>query len=277
MPKTTAAVSVTVDPSTAFKAFTEELDLWWVRGPINYFDSARAVRMQCEPGVGGRLVEVYDDSTGAGLELGRITVWEPGARLAWKSAVDDVEIEISFEATDAGTDVTVRATVPEGGADRGGSAWVRVIPKWFPSWCARRESAARPQRELARLALAIYYADPVAAARWLAAVFGLQSPDPLPETREPSATGRHDRLWIEFRVGNCALMIFKHERVAGGDAPPSHEPWVFVDDLDAHLARSKAGGATIVRAIHQSGYRAYVTLDLEGHRWTFAQAGPGQV
>ena len=27
-------VEVAVDPGTAFAAFTEELDLWWVRGPI---------------------------------------------------------------------------------------------------------------------------------------------------------------------------------------------------------------------------------------------------
>ena len=27
-------VEVAVDPDTAFAAFTEELDLWWVRGPM---------------------------------------------------------------------------------------------------------------------------------------------------------------------------------------------------------------------------------------------------
>jgi hypothetical protein len=82
-----------VDPGTAFTAFTEELDLWWVRGPINYFDAAKAIGMRCEPGVGGRLLEVYDEATGEGRELGRITVWEPGRWLAWQSSVDDVEID----------------------------------------------------------------------------------------------------------------------------------------------------------------------------------------
>jgi len=53
MTSTAVSVSVPVAPSTAFTVFTEELDLWWVRGPINYFDSARAVGMRCEPGVGG--------------------------------------------------------------------------------------------------------------------------------------------------------------------------------------------------------------------------------
>jgi uncharacterized glyoxalase superfamily protein PhnB len=277
MTSTTVSVSVAVDPTTAFRAFTEELDLWWVRGPINYFDSARAVRMQCEPGIGGRLMEVHDDATGAGLELGRITVWEPGSRLAWKSAVDDVEIAISFEASAAGTEVTVQATVPDGGVDRGGTAWARVVPKWFPSWCARRDSAPRPQRELARLALGVYYSEPAAAARWLAAVFGLESPAPLPEQDETSAE-EDEHQWIEFRVGNCSLMVFKREDVAAGDSSsPSHEPWVFVDDLEAHFASAEERGATIVTRIHQKGYRAYVAEDLEGHRWTFAQARPGQL
>jgi uncharacterized glyoxalase superfamily protein PhnB len=47
-----------------------------------------------------------------------------------------------------------------------------------------------------------------------------------------------------------------------------------VDDLDGHLARAQANGATIVEGIHQHGYRAYVAEDLEGHHWTIAQARP---
>jgi hypothetical protein len=31
-----------------------------------------------------------------------------------------------------------------------------------------------------------------------------------------------------------------------------------------------------VRDITQHGYRAYTADDLEGHRWTFVQAGPRQ-
>jgi len=142
--------------------------------------AARALGMRCEPGVGGRLVEVYDGATGEGYELGRITVWEPGKRLAWASSVDDVEIEVRFEATASGTDVTVEATIPDDGADRGGTAWVRVVPKWFGPWIARRDSAPGPQRELARLAVGVYYEKPATAARWLASAFGFESPDPLP-------------------------------------------------------------------------------------------------
>jgi hypothetical protein len=67
----TSVVEVAVEPGTAFEAFTEELDLWWVRGPINHHAGGRVLAMRCEPGVGGRLLEVYDDNTGEALELGR--------------------------------------------------------------------------------------------------------------------------------------------------------------------------------------------------------------
>ncbi len=76
-------VEVRVDAATAFKAFTEEMDLWWVRGPINFWsDGGRVVEVRCEPGVGGRIMEVLDDpSAGEVLERARITRWEPGALL----------------------------------------------------------------------------------------------------------------------------------------------------------------------------------------------------
>ncbi len=276
MTSTVVSVCVGVDQATAFTAFTEELDLWWVRGPINYFDAARAVGMRCEPGVGGRLVEVYDEMTGEGRELGRITVWEPGDRLAWKSSVDDVEIEVRFAPAAAGTDVIVQATIPDGGSDRGGTAWLRVVPKWFGPWCARRDSAPRPQPELARLAIGVYYAKPAAAARWLASAFGFESPDPLPDGLDPLAEGEYGHPWIEFRVSNCSVMVFKRAEPLSDRTPVTHEPWVFVDDLDAHLARAEAAGAKIVSGIRQTGFRAYTAQDIEGYQWTFAQARPKQ-
>src|ERR1019366_8555518 len=50
-------------------------------------------------------------------ELGRITVWEPGARLSWTSSVDDVEIDVLFVPISSGTNVRVRATILAGGTD----------------------------------------------------------------------------------------------------------------------------------------------------------------
>jgi hypothetical protein len=91
-----AAVEVSVEPLSAFTAFTDEIESWWVRGPINFFDAGRAVAMRIEPGVGGRVLEIYDDARGDLLELGRITVWNPGVQLAYRSLVDDTEVDVRF-------------------------------------------------------------------------------------------------------------------------------------------------------------------------------------
>jgi uncharacterized glyoxalase superfamily protein PhnB len=266
-------VEVAVDPDTAFAAFTEELDLWWVRGPINHFAGGRALAMRCEPGVGGRLLEVYEDDA---LELGRITAWEPGKRLAWRSSLDDVNIDVSFAPADAGCLVRVQASIPAGGQDRGGTAWVRVTPKWFGPWCARRDSAAHEVRDLARLALGVSYTRPAAAARWLASAFGFTSPDPLPEGNDPLPETGHGHPWIEFRLGDSSLMIFKLDAPAAGEGRQAvHTPWVYVDDIDAHYERARTTGATIVTELASPwGLPFYVADDLEGNRWTFAQARP---
>jgi uncharacterized glyoxalase superfamily protein PhnB len=260
-------VEVALDPATAFAVFTDEIDLWWLRGPINNWDSARVVEMRCEPGVGGRLLEIYDEAASDMLEIARITAWEPGVRLAWDSSVDDVQIEVRFEAVADGTLVRVEATVPAGGKDEGGSAFVRVTPPWFGAWCAKRDHAPHELRDAGRLALAVYYARPGTAARWLHEAFGFEPGGELPEDGDERAD------WIEFRVGDSPLMVFKQEGERP-EASATHVPWIFVDDLDAHFARAEAMGARIVEGIHQHGYRAYVAEDLEGHRWTFAQARP---
>jgi uncharacterized glyoxalase superfamily protein PhnB len=174
-----------------------------------------------------------------------------------------------------GTDVTVVATLGEGGSDRGGSSWVRVVPGWFGPWCLRRDFAARPQPELARLAVGLYYEKPAVAAKWLASVFGLESPNPLPDRPDAVAGGENEQSWIEFRIGNCSLMVFERDDL-DETGPSTHEVWGFVDELGAHLLRARAGGAKILRGIHQNGYRAYEAEDLEGHRWVFAQARPRQ-
>jgi uncharacterized glyoxalase superfamily protein PhnB len=265
-------VEVSVDPKTAFSAFTDEMNLWWVRGPINFFDSSRAVAVVCEPGVGGRIVEVYDEATGEGLELARISAWHPGERLAWRSSVDDVEVEVSFEPTANGTSVRVLATIPAGGADRGGTAWVRVVPAWFGAWCARRDTPPRQARDLARLAVAVYYERPAAAARWLAGTFGFEPTNELPDAAADENWAA--RQWIEFHAGNSAVIIFKLDGSPARPVPFKFMPWIFVDDLQAHCARARAAGATIVTDIHQHGYRSYEAEDLEGNHWTFAQAPP---
>jgi uncharacterized glyoxalase superfamily protein PhnB len=268
----TSTVDVAVDPGTAFVAFTDELDLWWVRGPINFYDSGRAVAMRCEPGVGGRLLEVYDDATDDARELGRITVWEPGARLAWQSAHDDVEVEVFFEPSPDGTTVRVEARIPAGGEDRGGTAWVRVLP-WFGRWCARRDAAPHVPVDLARLGVAVYYARPLAAARWLERVLDLEPTQPLPEGSDPLPEGDYGHPWIEFHVGNASVIIFPLEGDRAGGAR-THVPWVYVDDVEEHFRRAEAAGASIVEKLAPWELPFYVVDDPEGNRWTVVQARP---
>jgi uncharacterized glyoxalase superfamily protein PhnB len=266
-----AEIEVAADPVTAFSVFTEELDLWWVRGPINAYDSGRLLEMRCEPGVGGRILEVYGEDA---LELARITVWEPGRRLAWKSTLDDVTIDVFFEPSGAGTLVRLEAAVAEGGEDRGGSSFVSVSPAWFAAWMRRRDTAAREPRELGRLALTIRYVRPAAATRWLVEVFGFESPNPLPDGDDPLSDDKYGFPWIELHAGNASLVIEPLESTPAAEA--THVPWVFVDDVEAHLAHARAHGADVVEELQRHGFTSYVALDLEGRPWRFAQARPTQ-
>jgi uncharacterized glyoxalase superfamily protein PhnB len=269
-------VEVTVDPTTAFTAFTEEMDLWWRRGPINFWsDGGRVVEVRCEPGVGGRIMEILDRADGDEvLERARITLWEPPARLAWTSSLDDVRTEVRFVPITGGTRVTVEHVVPAGGTDRGGTAWSRVVPNWFGRWCAERARVPHEQIDIARLSLGISYARPAAAARWLADVFGFEPEGGLPEGRDPLPEGEHGHPWIEFRLGNAVVNVFKLDGERSGEVR-THVPWVYVDDLAAHFAHAKGKGATVVEEIHSyPGSSVYVADDLEGNRWTFSQARP---
>jgi uncharacterized protein YndB with AHSA1/START domain/uncharacterized glyoxalase superfamily protein PhnB len=250
----TAEVEVAADPARAFDAFTNEIDAWWVRGAINFFDAARAIEMKIEPGVDGRVLEVYE---GDALELGRITAWEPGERLAYRSSVDDSEVDVRFESVEGGTRVRVTQTLVSGG-EKMFDLWPRTLA-WFGSWFGK----GRP-KEIAPVSIALYYEKPVEAARWLERVFQLRSWTGILETAEGT--------WIELHHGNVAILLFELE--ANRDGAVTHVPWVYVDDLDGHFAHAKVEGATIVTEIHQHGYRAYVAEDLEGRRWTFAQARP---
>ena len=266
-PSVSSSVEVPIDPLTAFKVFTEEIAYWWRQGPINFYDSSRAFGIRIEPGIGGRVIEVYDPVTGDGLELARISIWEPGSRLAWQSSVDDVAIEVTFQEMGEGTVVRVEASIPEGGADQGGTSWVRVTPAWLGSWVGKRQRVPHEPLRLARLAVAVHYSKPATAARWLRDVFGFQPAARLPESDDEDA-------WIEFHVGNSILIAFRRAGDLISDAPVTHTPWVFVDDLDAHFSHAKENGARIIHDIWQHGARAYDTADLEGNHWTFAQASP---
>jgi catechol 2,3-dioxygenase-like lactoylglutathione lyase family enzyme len=262
----TESIEVDVDTHTAFTAFTAELDDWWGDGHIDSWYGYKVVDHRIEPGVGGRVLEVHEDGE---LELARITVWEPPHRVAWQSSVDDVAIDVRFdELAPDRTKVSVRAEIPTGGADRGGTSFFRMIPQWLPPHLERRAAGiSRPS--LTRLHVLVRAHQPVALARWLAATIpGLDHGD-LPEADGPDAFP-----WLELRAAGASIVIWKAEE--GHELVPTanHEVWVYVDDVDAAFARATANGATIVDPVHEHGYRRFVFQDPEGNRWSLLQARP---
>jgi uncharacterized glyoxalase superfamily protein PhnB len=64
-----------------------------------------------------------------------------------------------------------------------------------------------------------------------------------------------------------------------GDTPlhlPTVHSFVYcrVDDIDAHFARARDAGATLVGEVAEDhGQRSYRAVDPEGHRWIFVAAG----
>jgi hypothetical protein len=139
---------------------------------------------------------------------------------------------------------------------------VRMAPQWFPRHVARRTEAPRPR--LGRLHLMFRSAAPATTARWLADAFQLEPNGDIPEDE-----GDPDYTWIEFRVGGGFIVL-----CGGGGVVGTDSPFVYVDDLDAHLAHARERGATIVSEITEHGFRSYTAADCEGRHWLFAQAGP---
>jgi uncharacterized protein YndB with AHSA1/START domain len=104
---------VAVDPETAFRLFTEDVDVWWRGGPRFRWHGERDGTVCFEPGVGGRFLEVYDLGAGDVFEVGRIQVWDPPHRLVFTFRArafepdESTEVEVRFVAAGEATDVTV--------------------------------------------------------------------------------------------------------------------------------------------------------------------------
>ena len=141
-PVAVAEVVVDASPAEAFALFTDEIGLWWRRDTPYWNDRERGLSVRIEPGVGGRFLEVQDLETGEGFEVGRVTAWEPGRRLAltwtqvgWPEGVS-TDVDVTFERADGGTRVRLEHSgferVPQaetfvGGYDAG---WKELLG-WF--------------------------------------------------------------------------------------------------------------------------------------------------
>jgi uncharacterized glyoxalase superfamily protein PhnB len=116
------------------------------------------------------------------------------------------------------------------------------------------------------------YRDEVAAREFLTRAFGLV------ERRESRMEHPDGTLaWLE--IGDGVVMIGRagQERhgllspLEGGG--PTAMVNVYVHDIDAHYRRAESAGARIVMPLEDMfwGDRRYEALDLEGHRWHFAE------
>ncbi|MBL8522763.1 MAG: SRPBCC domain-containing protein [Betaproteobacteria bacterium] len=109
-----AMVSVAVPIEEAFRIFTEEIELWWRRGPRFRSAPGTAGLICLEPKIDGRVFESFTDEFGETVvEIGRIKAWQPPTRLLldWRNANfapdEKTEVEVLFESSTTGTRVTV--------------------------------------------------------------------------------------------------------------------------------------------------------------------------
>src|SRR5262249_38687223 len=80
------SMRVGATPLRAFEVFTAEIGEWWRPDPLFVLTPRGDGYLRFEPGEGGRLVATL--ANGKEFEVGRITVWKPGERLAltWRQA-----------------------------------------------------------------------------------------------------------------------------------------------------------------------------------------------
>jgi uncharacterized protein YndB with AHSA1/START domain len=136
LPAATAEVTVEASPDETFRIFTEEIGLWWRRDTRYWNDRERGLSVRIEPGVGGRFLEVYDLEEGSGFEVGRVTAWEPGRRLAltwtqvgWPQGVA-TDLEVTFEPVGGGTLVRLE----QSGFERVGAEAARFLEGYAMGW-----------------------------------------------------------------------------------------------------------------------------------------------
>jgi uncharacterized protein YndB with AHSA1/START domain len=139
-------ITVAVNPAEAFNIFTEDINLWWRRGP-RFRNSAGDHGIICiEPGVDGRVFESCkaEANDERAIEIGRIKIWDPPHRLLfdWRNSNfapnEHTEVEVLFAPSASGTRVTVvhrgwRAIRPDHPARHGlqSAEFIRMMGLWW--------------------------------------------------------------------------------------------------------------------------------------------------
>jgi len=118
-----------------------------------------------------------------------------------------------------------------------------------------------------RIAPYLLYEDGAAAINFLTTAFGFEEVMRM----EENGVVNH----AELKLGDDSVMLgypgpdYQSPRRSGHQSALVH---VYLDDVDAHFERARAGGAEIVQepADQEYGDRRYDAKDPEGHIWFFA-------
>lgn len=114
----------------------------------------------------------------------------------------------------------------------------------------------------------LHYAEVADALKFLSAAFGF-----VETLRTPAEDGSVNHAEMDIPGGGHLMLgdpgpDYRGPKALGG---VTQLQFVVVTDLDAHLARAKAAGATILDEPGEKSYgaRAYLAEDPEGHQWSF--------
>ncbi len=154
---------------------------------------------------------------------------------------------------------------------------------------AQRRATSRPKHTETRKAVAtkppggrvvacLRYRDAPAAIEWLGNAFGFK-----PHLVVPGENGTIAHAQLTLGSGMIMLgsarddefgRLMTHPDETGGRETQC--AYVIVRDADAHYARAKAAGATIIVDIKDEDYggRSYTCRDPEGHIWNFGTYDP---
>jgi uncharacterized protein YndB with AHSA1/START domain len=125
----TKSVVLRCSPERAFALFTEQAGLWWPPERRHTDDASSEIRLEAF----GRFFERASDGTE--VELGVVRAFEPASRLMldWYPGTgpdNPTQVEVTFEAIDSGTRVTVVHSPGIAGVDVFG----RNAPGYEQSW-----------------------------------------------------------------------------------------------------------------------------------------------
>ena len=132
--------------------------------------------------------------------------------------------------------------------------------------------ADNPPKGVPQIYPRLAYRDPTEAVAWLGRAFGFREREGARQSTEDGGISL-----TEMELGKGLVMIGldgAHDLTSptrlGGR---SQMVMVYVDGVDQHYARAQEAGAQIVMALQDQpwGDRRYEALDVEGHRWYFAE------